>query len=261
MTEAPLACLRETPWETRNLGRAAFAVTDAFWKTPDFAALGAELAALRESRGPLFAFARFGREHLSLVPDVQALGFYVVECTVNPVMMLHKNPVLADFEAHPEPFIPRRYARDELALRTLAAVTPEWARVLEAMAKESFSDDRFHRDHRCPPGIADRRFGYWMGDLLRDASITFEVLSLKGVPVSFVAHRQNYMIIAGFDARHVHSGLGEYFWLATCSAARRAGHNLVHTLVSANNLPSLNLCARCGFRFKDTAYSFHLWRD
>ena len=261
MTEPSLACLRETAWETRNLGRASFAVTESFWEAPDFSALGVELSALRGTRGPLFAYARLGRERLPLVPQVQALGFYVVECTVSPVMMLHRNPVLRDFEADPAPFIPRRYRGEDLKFETLKAVTPEWARALEAMARESFSDDRFHRDHRCPPGIADQRFAWWMGDLLRDPGIGYDVLSLRGTPVAFVAHRGNHMIISGFDARHTSSGLGEYFWLAICSAAKRAGHNHVHTVVSVNNLPSLNLCARCGFRFKDTAYGFHLWLD
>ncbi|HEX6828341.1 MAG TPA: hypothetical protein VF104_05125, partial [Burkholderiales bacterium] len=133
MTEAAFACLRETAWETRNLGRASFAVTESFWEAPDFPALDAELSVLRETRGPLFAYARLGRERLPRVPQLQALGFYVVECTVNPVMMLHRNPVLADFEADPAPFIPRRYRGEDLKFETLEAVTPEWARSLESM--------------------------------------------------------------------------------------------------------------------------------
>jgi hypothetical protein len=253
--------LRETPWETRNLGVPSYALATGFWDDPDFADLEREMSALVGVHGALFVAARLDRDRLHLVPQLQPLGFYVVECTLSPVMALHRNPVLLDFQNDPLPFIPGRYQREELEFQTLGAMTAEWAETLTAMARESFTDDRFHRDYRCPREIADRRFAYWMNDLLHDAAIAYEVLLLRGSPIAFVAHRQNHMIISGFARRHASSGLGEFFWLSICATAKAAGHRSIHTLISCNNLPSLNLCARCGFRFKDTGYSFHFWEN
>jgi hypothetical protein len=253
--------LRETPWETRNLGVPSYALATEFWETPDFAGLAREMRDLAGVHGRLFAVARIGREGLPHVPQLQQLGFYVVECTLSPVMALHRNPVLLDFERDPSPFIPGRYPREGLQFQTLGEMTAEWAEVLTAMAHESFTDDRFHRDHQCPHEIADRRFAFWMQDLLHDPTIAYEVLLLRGSPVAFVAHRGGYMIVSGFARKHTTSGLGEFFWLSICSTAKAAGHRSIHTLISCNNLPSLNLCARCGFRFRDTGYTFHYWEN
>lgn len=254
-----LRCLRETPWETRNLGVTSYAVADAFWEAPDFAALDGEMTALAERHGTLFVSARMGRDGLPLAPGLQSVGFYVVESTVAPVMALNRNPILAEFERDPAAFLPRRYRPEEVRFRAAVERGPGLSETLAAMARSSFSEDRFHRDHRCPAGAADRRFALWMGDLLADPSVAFDLLELREKPVAFFARKGNYLIVSGFAQGATRSGLGEFFWLSVCSAVKAAGHPGAHSLVSCNNLPSLNLCARCGFRFQDTGYTFHCW--
>lgn len=256
-----LATLRETPWETRNLGTPSYVLTDGFPESPDFAALEREMRELAARHGRLFAVARLRKDHLPWVPRLQQIGFYLVESTLVPTMALRKNPVLLEFERDPATFIPGRYRRDDLEFTTLSTTTGEWAKTLTAMARSAFSDDRFHVDHRCPPEIADRRFGYWMADLMADPQVKFDILGLKGKPIAFFARKENHQIVSGFAPDHAASGLGEFFWLSTCAAVKAEGHAFVHSLISCNNLPSVNLCARCGYRFKNTGYTFHFWEN
>lgn len=256
-----LATLRETPWETRNLGVPSYALADGFRDAPDFPALEGSMRELAARHGRLFVAARLPRENLALIPGLQQIGFYLVECTLVPTMALHKNPVLLGFERDASTFIPTRYRRADLVFLTLASITPEWVRTLKATARSAFSGDRFHVDHRCPPEIADRRFAFWMDDLIADPNVKFDVLRLKGEPIAFFARKANHQIVSGFIPERATSGLGEFFWLSTCAAVKAEGHAFVHSRISCNNLPSVNLCARCGYRFKETSYTFHFWEN
>jgi hypothetical protein len=257
MTDAEM--LKETPWETRNLGVPSYAVAPTFFDAPDFAGLERNLQALAATHGRLFVAARLGRKALALVPRLQSLGFYVVECTVSPTMVLGRNPVLRAFERDPADFLPRRYRIEEIEFRTLARVPPDLAESIRAMAHDAFQDDRFHCDHQCPREIADRRFAFWMDDLMQDPEVRFDLLILRGTPIAFFARKRSHQIVSGFAPARASSGLGEFFWLSTCKAVKDEGHAVVHSLVSCNNLQSVNLCARCGYRFKDTGYTFHHW--
>ena len=258
MTDTRL--LKETPWETRNLGFPSYALRPEFFDAPDFPGLEGEMRSLIAARGRLFVSARLGKQHLAQVPELQALGFYLVECSVSPVMVLGKNPVLLRFEREPEAFIPGRYSPGELEFTTPAEKSGTWTGALAPLAAGSFSDDRFHLDHRCPPELADRRFAYWIADLLGDPAAVFHLLRLRGELIGFCARKGDHPVVAGFGRGRTTSGLGEYFWLSICRAAKTEGLPSLRTQVSCNNLPSLNLCARIGFRFTDTAYTFHLWR-
>jgi RimJ/RimL family protein N-acetyltransferase len=174
-------------------------------------------------------------------------------------MVLDRNPLLREFEADPSAFLPRRYRPEDIEFLTLTSIPPELAPQIRNMAHDSFQDDRFHWDHQCPAEIADRRFVFWMEDLMADPGVKFDLLYLRGEPIAFFARKGNHQIVSGFARERANSGLGEFFWLSTNRAVKNEGHKSVHSLVSANNLPSLNLCARCGYRFKDTGYTFHYW--
>ncbi|MCG6875354.1 MAG: hypothetical protein LJE97_09730 [Betaproteobacteria bacterium] len=255
------AILKETPWETRNIGVPSYAVAPSFFEAPDFTGLERALQALAAKHGRLFVAARLGKGGLPQVPRLQSLGFYVVECTVSPTMVLGRNPVLRAFERDPSDFLPRRYRIEELEFRTLVAVEPDHVALIKTMARDAFEDDRFHCDYQCPREIGDRRFAFWMDDLARDPEVRFDLLILRGTPIAFFARKHSHQIVSGFARERASSGLGEFFWLSTCKAVKDEGYAAVHSLISCNNLQSLNLCARCGYRFKDTGYTFHYWMN
>jgi hypothetical protein len=250
--------LVETPWETRNLGRPSFELAEAALADPAGTARALEQAV--HDHGSIFVHARVPRERLHDLPALQKLGFYVVECSIEPVMQLQRNEGLQRFIADPAAFVPKRFQGRAVACTQLKRGDQALENAVRAIAAESFVDDRFHYDHQCPPGIAERRYRYWVDDLLATPDVVFHLLMLDGAPIAFFAQRRDHLILSGFARAHAGTGLGEYFWFAVCRYAQEAGHTALHSRISCNNLPSLNLCVRMGFRFRGTGYSLHCWR-
>ena len=251
--------LKETPHESRNLGIKAFMIDDDFFAEPDFRTLCQEIAQLRNQQERFFLFARIPKSCLRHAPALHALGFYVVEATVTPYTHLGKNEMLHRFIANSRDFVPDMYRDAHLVHMSLSRSGSLPTDRLKQIAGESFSDDRFHLDRNCPTQVADRRFEYWIADLVADATTDFDVLQLEGSIIAFLARKRNYLLLAGFSKRYISSGLGEYLWLSTCNLLRSAGHTIVETCISINNLPVLNLYSRLGFKFKGAKYSLHCW--
>jgi hypothetical protein len=252
--------LIETAWETRNLGRRSFELSPAALADPTWAGVDGAIEAVARESGPVFVHARVDREQLDRIPDLQAMGFYVVECSVEPFLVLGKSVALARFADTPSAFFPARFRMRDLRFTAIARGNKIVEDSVRAIAAESFVDDRFHLDHQCPVGVAGRRYRYWVDDLLADAGVSFHCLVLDGTPVGFFAHRDDHLILSGFTRAHAGSGLGAYFWFSVCRVAQAAGHAVARSRVSCNNLPSLNLFSRMGFKFRATAYSLHCWR-
>jgi hypothetical protein len=249
----------ETPWETRNLGIPSFAIDEKFYAQPRLAVLKSGLDDLACQHNRFFVYTRIPKQQLVVTPILSECGFYLVECAFTPFLRLSTSPVLARFEKSPAAFLPERYPADDVAYVQLERGPDFPAQTLCAMAAESFSDDRFHVDHACPKETADQRFSFWMQDLIADPGVVFDGLRLKGELIGFIARKKNFLSLTGFAKRYVNAGLGEFFWLSTCQVLQKANHLTVETLISANNLPTVNLYTRLGFKFKDTQYSFHYW--
>lgn len=239
--------LKETPYESRNLGRPAYAIADSFLAAPDGEILAGELDRLRQEQPHHFIFLRLPKERLLLAEMFERQGFYLVESTVSPVLQLDRLPDT------PEPL------REELEFAILEPGKDFPLAELEKIATESFCDDRFHIDHRCPKELADRRFAYWIQDLAATPSTVFEVLKLRGEIVGFIARKGNFFILSGFSPAHAGAGLGRILWTISLQGLRQAGHSTLETHVSVNNLAVLNLCIKLGFRLRNPHYGFHLW--
>jgi hypothetical protein len=256
--DAPAQLLVDTPWETRNIGRASYELTEA--ATANAEATGRALGAAVHERGAIFVHARVGRKRLACVPALQPLGFYVVECSIEPVMHLNHNEGVQRFAREPAAFVPRRFQGRALGLAQLVRGHRADEDIVRTIAAESFVDDRFHNDHQCPPAVAERRYRYWVDDMLAAPDVVFHLLQLEGQPIAFFAQRRDHLILLGFARAHAAEGLGEYFCYAVCRYAQDAGHTVLHSRISCNNLPALNMCVRMGFKFRGTAYSLHCWR-
>ena len=139
--------------------------------------------------------------------------------------------------------------------RTDAAVSA----AVKKIAAESFTEDRFHIDHNCARDVADRRFVYWLDDLLGDAKVVIYVLFFKHEPIAFMARKADHLMLSGFAKRYVSAGLGEYFWLSVLEQMKQEGIGHARGVVSVRNIPSFNLGVRTGFKFRDTFVTFHYW--
>ena len=248
-------CLEPLPWETRNLGVPSFGVTSSFFDHPDESLLEGALAGVGREHPRFFVQARCTTDS-RVSRMLESNGFYFVETSVCPTVTLSRCDALDRFAADPSAVLPRRFDRADLAVAPVDAATSE---AIASIADESFVDDRFHADHKCPEGVAGRRYRLWLGDLLRDPSVTVDTLLLRGQPVSFMASRLGDLLLAGFAKRYVNAGLGEFFWLSVLDRLRARGVSRVTSRISIGNVAALNLYVRLDFKFRDPQSTFHLW--
>ena len=253
--------LQPLPWETRNLGIPSFAVTDAFFGRPDEAMLKKCLAETRKAHTDFFVQARF-KTDTKTSRILEANGFYFVEAVVCPYAVLSKCAALQSFIADPKQFLPARYKESDIEVAVVAGVAkidPQMSSAIRQIAGESFTDDRFHVDHNCDSDVANGRFLFWIDDLFRDGSVRFHVLRYRKQPIAFMASRAGELLLAGFTRKYAGGGLGEFLWLRVLQYLSFDGVDRVSTLISVNNISSLNLHARMGFKFRDPRTTFHLW--
>jgi len=250
-------CLVPLPWETRNLGMTSFALADAFLARPDEDLLRNVLAEAAR-RGRIFVQARIAIDS-GLSRVLEGCGFYFVEATVCPHTSLAANTALRGFKADPRQFLPARYRKANLEVVLPGKRAASHGAAVRRIAGEAFTTDRFHVDHNCEPGIASRRYQFWIDDLLRDAGVAFDLLLHRGGTIAFMARRAERLLLAGFEKKYVNSGLGEFLWLAAMQHMAGAGMKRADTLVSVNNTASLNLHARIGFKFREPRATFHYW--
>ncbi|MFC1657527.1 hypothetical protein ACFL2P_03040, partial [Candidatus Moduliflexota bacterium] len=210
-TAAPV--LEPVSWETRNLRRASFQLTEAFSGKPDEASLRRALAAAA-AHGEIFVQARVDCRESRVVALLEGCGFHFVETTLGPRSVLERNKVLARFEEDPGEFLPRKFSCADLSLEVSQRGDAATLEEIRGMARHTFDSDRFHLDHLCPAGAASKRFAHWVDDLAADPQVVFYSLLLRGKRTGFFAVKEDYLVLAGLSASHRQSGLGDFFWLS-----------------------------------------------
>ncbi len=253
-------CLTYLEYETRNLGMPSYDLTQNFIDSADKGRLACVLAEKTAQSNKLFVQARVVPEQFSALTAIEAAGFSFVETTVDPYTVLSKNSVLRIFQENPGSFVPKRINFDTLGFKDLDRNDQAACESVKRIAAESFVKDRFHVDPRCPEHLADKRFVYWVEDLLKGDTL-FQLLLYDDDVIGFMASKGQHLILAGFSRKYSASGLGDYFWLSVL--ANMASENLTqaHTRISVNNIPVLNLYVRLGFKFRDPAAMFHYWSN
>lgn len=253
-----MSVLISAPWETRSIGLQSFLVNKAFYK--DFSVEALRNAVEVAASSGIFVSARVEKEDYVVIPGMQQTGFYFVEQTLDPYATLKGNVVLNAFVANKSEYIPSRYRSKSPVVKILDKADKVSCAAVEACAKESFSDDRFHTDPNCPNDIADMRFLNWAKDLIDDSDVIIYMACIEDEIAGFLARKANNMILAGFAKRYIGAGLGQYLWLGSMEAMLADGINSVETRISANNVAVMNLYVRLGYKFKNPAAIFHYWK-
>ena len=261
MNNTNLNIFNETPWEERNLGIKSFTLNEACLTSLDQQTLTDALACLQQDFKKFFIFARLPKAHLELAHSLQQCGFYLVEGTVCPVIQFNKSRNIKAFSDNSLQFIPARFRHKSINFITLDHRQDAAIKAVSEIAKESFSNDRFHEDFQCPKDTANRRFELWICDLLHNKEVIFDIIEVNGETAGFMARKENHLIIAGFSKKYIRAGLGDYLWLGSLQRMQENGLRYAETLVSTNNIPSLNLHSRLGFKFRNPQYSFHRWQQ
>lgn len=210
---------------------------------------------------PLFIQARTQKEQMDASTVLEEAGFRFVEATLVPYVRFGSNAVLSTFVEDRTQFVPRRFRLADLSVDIADTDSPDIQQCLKEIARSSFTDDRFHVDIRCPVDVADRRFEFWVNDLLRQQEVVFDLLRSADTPIAFMARKGEHLILAGFRADFTRSGLGAFLWLSVLVRMQEEGLKRAHTLISLNNTAVLNLYSRLAFKFKEPGASYHFWSD
>jgi len=253
-------CLVSVPWETRNLNVQSFEVADVFIQQPNESILQEALNKRIEEYGRIFVQARVSWEAGSAIFTLEHSGFYPVETVLIPYANLKTNKVLTYFIDNRDAFVPDRSRKDEWKVTGVDKTDTLLLQRIKDIALDSFVDDRFHRDWQCDKETASRRFSYWVDDLAADSEVTFLMITHRDKGEGFMARTFDNLILGGLSRKSVGKGVGKFFWLSVLEDMLNAGSPNVHTLISVNNIPVLNLYAGLGFKFKEPAVTLHYWR-
>lgn len=253
-------CLVSVPWETRNLNLQSFEVTDGFMRKPDESVLRAALKKKVEEHGQIFVQARISMNNGLAIPVLEQNGFYFIEAVLVPYANLETNKVLRRFLGNRDAFVPDQFGRYEWKVVGVDKKDTSVLQRIKDIALDSFVDDRFHRDWQCDKETASRRFSYWVDDLAADSEVTLFIITHHDVGEGFMARKAGNLILGGLSRQSVGKGIGKFFWLSVLEDMFNKGFSDVHTLISVNNIPVLNLYAGLGFKFRDPAVTFHYWR-
>lgn len=251
-------CFTHLDYETRNLGRASFAITDEFLNAPDNFDLNTAIHTLPGENGELFIQARLLPGQMAAQLVIAKHGFHYIETALTPTCRLSKNLLLENFRSNRAELLPRKFLTAALQVCTLQPGDSECHEQIKRIAAESFVSDRFHIDPHCLNHLADRRYVLWVTDLLQ-SDACFHLLYNHDQLIGFLVRAGSRLLLAGFARTYAMSGLGEYFWLSVLNSMAAEGIELVTTQISTNNLPVLNMYARLGFKFRDAVSLFHYW--
>ena len=253
-------CLASIPWETRNLGIQSFQVSNIFVRQPDELILQEALNKKIEEYGRIFVQARVSWDAGPAIAALERNGFYPVETVLVPYANLKTNKVLKRFIDNRDSFIPKEPGKDEWKVVVVDKTDKPAIRRIKDIAFDSFVNDRFHRDRQCDKETASRRFSYWVDDLAADSKVTFLMITHRDKGEGFMARTFDNLILGGLSRKSVGKGIGKFFWLSVLEDMLNTGSPNVHTLISVNNIPVLNLYAGLGFKFKEPAITLHYWR-
>jgi hypothetical protein len=137
---------------------------------------------------------------------------------------------------------------------------------IEQIAATSFDFGRYHRDARFPRALADRRFGLWMRNTLREGrpEHRFYVMGPEGTPTAFmfveVRESRVRLQLGGVSRSTGHGLQGPLLFAGVLDALEAEGARSVVATISAANTAVLNIYASLGFHASKPEFTFHWHR-
>jgi hypothetical protein len=239
---ATLEC-RRTPWDELVFGFPCAEITH-FQAEHEAAGLDvlSQFEAWAQSQGVQFAYGRF--EPTQLVKQtVHQAGFYFAEASYR--IRHHKLQGSDAFDRliRPGPVLEPANESDHEALRNILAT--------------DFEHGRIHEDPWVESAIASLRYRNWFSDLLEQ----HEVFTYRSNGKVIGLHIQRSvgvkvdLVLTG--VKRSHALLGVSLWSEVMRMNRLRGINEMHTLISAANIPVINLYRRLEFQFEVLLLGFH----
>jgi hypothetical protein len=240
---ATLEC-RRTPWDERVFGAPCAEITHF---QAEHEAAGQDIfrqfETWAQAQGVQFAYGRF--EPTRLVKQVvHQAGFYFAEASY--CIRHHKLQGTEAFDRliRPGPVLEPTTEADHEELRTILAT--------------DFEHGRIHEDPWVAPAAASLRYRNWLTDLLAQQHEVY-TYRLKGEVIGLHIQRGDGekvdFLLTG--VKRSHALLGVSLWAQALRLNRLRGVRETHTLISAANVPIVNLYRRFEFQFEALLLGFH----
>lgn len=240
---AALDC-RRTPWDERVFGFACAEITQ-FQAQDKEAGLEvlSQFETWAQAQGVKFAYGRF--EPTQLVKQVvHQGGFYFSEASYRIHYKKLQSSEAFDRLIRPGPVLEPATEADHDALRNILAT--------------DFEHGRIHEDPWVDPNHASQRYQNWLSDLI---SQNYEVFTyrLKNKIIGIHVQRSDQgkvdLILTG--VKKSHALLGASLWADVIKLNRQRGLREAETLISASNIPIVNLYQKFNFQFESLLLGFH----
>jgi len=116
---------------------------------------------------------------------------------------------------------------------------------------------RYHRDPAISREKADARYDQWLREL-HEREAVYGLL-YGGRPAGFIAVLDGMFVLHAMAAEFRGRGLARALWTLVIRDQFASGQAVLHSSVSAGNLPIVNLYASLGFRFRNPLDVYHAW--
>lgn len=235
---------RLTPWDERVFGFPCAEIVSLV--APDLSTLAALLSQFDDwasLEGVQFAYGRFAPTTVNK-QAFHAAGFYFAEASYQLRHSKIQTSEAFDRLIRPGP----------LLVPALESELPALQDILAA----DFEHGRIHEDPWVSQADAAQRYRNWLRDLHAQSYEIF-TYKLKGEVIGLHVQRTHEgttdLVLTG--AKRSHALLAVSLWAEALKLNRQRGTRVVHTMISAANIPILNLYRRFEFQFDSMLLGFH----
>ncbi|MCC7053577.1 MAG: hypothetical protein IT355_09930 [Gemmatimonadaceae bacterium] len=236
---------REAPWDQRTLGFPCLEITALRGEDPaELAALLAAFDAEAARRDAGFAYTRVAADARALRRALTEAGFYHAECSFRVAHTQVQKSGEMD-----------RWIRRGAVLRPAG---PEDHEAMESILESAFEHGRFHEDLYISRELAGLRYRRWLADLVAQGSEVYAYCAGDDVIGLHVQQRHGDvadLILTGVKTSHALMGVP--LWAEVMRLVRTQEVREARTLISAANVPIVNLYSRFNFTFQALLSGYH----
>jgi len=239
-----LVC-RPTPWDERIFGHPCMEILSI--DAPDDAQLIELLARFDQQareRGVRFAYTRIDGGSAPLKRALHQAGFYYAESSYR---IVHRK-------------VQKSTHFDKLIRRgpELVPAEPAHFEAIRQILADDFNHGRIHEDPWVDRELAASRYRHWLSDLAAQKHEIYAYL-LGGEVIGLHVQRRSGavadLVLTG--VKRSHALLGVSLWAEVMRLLRQQDVTEAHTLISAANLPIVNLYRNFEFHFDEFLCGFH----
>ena len=236
---------RDAPWDQRTLGYPCLEITSLIGTDEaELAALLARFDAEADRHDAGFAYTRVSGDAKAQRRALSEAGFYHAESSYRVAHSQVQRATATD-----------RYLRRGTELRP--ALETDFEAIADILER-AFEHGRLHEDLYITRELAGLRYRRWLPDLVAQHAEIYAYVAGSEVIGLHVQRRSGDvadLIVTGVKSSHALMGVP--LWAEVMRLIRSQGVREARTLISAANVPIMNLYSRLEFTFQELLCGYH----